>query len=169
MARQVFTEGLADTVHPVRTRRVRGIDGFALAVKPGDVVGTGKHHAFDAVRSRRFVQVVNTQNIGLKNRPKWSFDGYAAEMHDGINPLHHGIDRLCIGQIGQHHFLVCASGAEVKPIREPQHLAVRLETLAQGLAQAASSASEQEGCLGFDRYGLTHFWKFFSDRWTSWR
>ena len=107
-----------------------GIDGFALAVKTGDMVRTGKHHTFDAVLAGGLVEVVHAKNIGLQNGMKRPFNRDAAQVNNGIHAAHHGIDRCGIGQVGQHDLLGRAGLAKVLNIRQPEHLAVGLEAFA---------------------------------------
>ena len=127
-----------------------GIDGFALAVKAGDMVGAGKHHALDAVFAGGLVEVVHAQNIGLQDGMKRPFDRDATQVNNGVHAAHHGIDRCDIRQVGQHDFLGRTGPAKVLNVRQPEHLAVGFETFAQGLAQAAGSARQQEFVVGLN-------------------
>ena len=63
--------------------------------------------------ARRFIQIEHTQNIGLQNRRERPVNGNAAQMHDGIHTLDHGVYCMGISQVSQHHFFARGSGANV--------------------------------------------------------
>ena len=71
-------ESFADAIQSIRARCVVGGNGLVLPVKARDVVGAGKHHALDAVRTGGLVQVEDAKNIGLQNRGERSFNRDAA-------------------------------------------------------------------------------------------
>ena len=154
-ARQVFAKSLADAIQAVRPRRRIGRDGFALAVKAGDMVRAGEHHPFDAVFACRFVQVVQAQNVGLQDRPKRAFDRHPTQVNNRLHALHHHIHRGGISQIGQQHFFARAGRATINAVGQAQHLAVGFQPPSEGLAQAAGRAGQQQFLVHLDAHGLS--------------
>ncbi len=124
------------------------------------MVGAGKHHTFDAMLSRSLIQVVGPNDVALQDGRKRPFDRYAAQVDDGVNALDHGIDSCGIGQIGQHHFFARLCGAKILEVGQPERGAVGFQALAQGLAQAASRAGEQQFFVNLDRHFLYRYRSF---------
>lgn len=102
-----------------------GGDGFVLAIRAAHVVGTGKHHALDALLARRFLQVAGTQDSGLQDRAKRAFDRDAAQVNDGVDASHPRVNCRCIrqvgqvGQVGQVDFLAWSGLTKKLDIRHP--------------------------------------------------
>lgn len=96
-----------------------GGDGFVLAIKAAHVVGTGKHHALDALLARRFLQVLGTQDSGLQDRAKRAFDRDAAQVNDGVDASHPRVNCHCIRQVGQVDFLAWGGLTKKLDIRHP--------------------------------------------------
>lgn len=96
-----------------------GGDGFVLAIKAAHVVGTGKHHALDALLARRFLQVAGTQDSGLQDRAKRAFDRDAAQVNDGVDASHPRVNCRCIRQVGQVDFLAWSGLTKKLDIRHP--------------------------------------------------
>ncbi len=153
-ARQILAKRLAHAIQAVRARRVVGVNRFRLTVKARHMVGTGKHDTAHTVLARRFVQVIDAQNVGLQDRAERPLHRNAAQVDDGIHALHHGVDRRRVGQISQHDFFVHAGNAKLHPIRQAQHIAVGLEAWAQCLAQTTGSAGQQQPGVGFEGHFL---------------
>ena len=95
-----------------------------LAIKAGDVVGTGKNDALDTVLAGRFIEVVDTQNIALQYGSERTFLGHAAHMHNRVTPLDGLTHGIGIGQVCHHDFFTSAGGSQVAAIRQAQHIAI---------------------------------------------
>ena len=75
---------------------------------------------------------------------KRPFDRNTAQVNNRVHAAHHRVDRCGIGQVGQHDFFGRTGLAKVLNVRQPEQLAVGLEAFAQGLAQTAGGAGQQQ-------------------------
>ena len=108
------------------------------------MVGTGEDHAAHTVLARGLVQVVHAHDVGLQDGRPGLLGGHTTQVHHRVHPGHHGLHGSSVGQVGREIFFPCLGFTQRHHIGQAQHLAIGLESTAQCLTQAASSAGEQQ-------------------------
>src|SRR5581483_3599430 len=68
----------------------------------------------------------------------------AAEMQDAVAAGHHALDRRHVGEVGTVDLLALARRREPHPVAEPQQRIDPAQALAQGAADAAGRAGDQD-------------------------
>src|SRR5579885_981663 len=94
--------------------------------------------------ARRLKHVVEADNVGLEDALPTVLARNAAEMQDAVAAGHHALDRRHVGEVGTVDLLALARRREPHPDAEPQQRIDPAQALAQGAADAAGRAGDQD-------------------------
>jgi hypothetical protein len=121
------------------------------------MVGTGKDHSPDSMLARGLVEVERSDDVGLQDRLKRSFDRVPAQVDDGVDAADHVVHRSGVCQIRNGDFFPVARGAEVLDVRQPQDIAILPQPFTQHLAEATGGTGEQKSLVHLDRHCVSSF------------
>jgi hypothetical protein len=117
----------------------------ALLVEADHMVGAREHHALHTVAARGFVDVEDALDVGFEDFLERPLDRHAAQVHDRVATFQQRMHRGLVREVARNDFLVRIGGRSQRcDIGEAQHVCIRLQPLAQHLAQAAGRAGQQQ-------------------------
>jgi hypothetical protein len=109
------------------------------------VVRRGEDDAGDLLAARRLEQIVAAVDVGAADILPGCLDGDAAEMDDAVGACEQALDRVEVGEIGSDEGLI---GREIRRCGEIAPADGRIDALqvaAQGGADGAGRAGDNDG------------------------
>ncbi|MCY1179503.1 hypothetical protein D9M71_421770 [compost metagenome] len=123
---------------------------FALGVKAGDVVGTGKDHTFDPVLAGSLVDVEGADDVRLQDFFESAFGRDPTQVHDSVYTVGQGQYAGLVRQVAMDNFFMLVLGrCHWADVRYAHDVGVCLQCFAKHVSEPAGSTGEQQAVEGF--------------------